>query len=375
MRAQLTSRAGGFLRFLWTVGPLAALVVVAAEVASTGGAFLHESVVTDLIELLFVISLYIFVGNSGIFSFGHVAFASIGAYAAGIFAIPVATKAELFSSMPPELAHRHAGALGATLIGGGVAATVGFLVSIPVMRLSGLAASLATFSLLIIVHVVAQNLNQVTNGQSAMTGVPQTTSRYDVIVWCFIAMVAAYAFQQSRWGLRLRASREDEVAARASGVGVYWERRIAWTLSTFFMGIAGGLYGQFLGTFSPDAFYLYISFLIVAMLVVGGTTSLAGAVIGSVFISAASELLRRVENGPDIGPVHIPVRPGVQAVGLALIMLLVLIFRPRGLTQGRELHLPVRWRAGRDSEPIPTGLGPASPGVTPASAQTDVVIK
>ena len=69
-------------------------------------------------------------------------------------------------------------------------------------------------------------------------------------------MVAVFLFQESRWGLRLRASREDEVAARASAIGVYTERRTAWILSAFIVGIGGALYGQLLGTFNADAFYL-----------------------------------------------------------------------------------------------------------------------
>jgi len=336
--AQLGRR---ILIFWWPVIALAAIVVAASSLSSTDGPFLQDTAVTDLVYLLFVLGLYVFAGNSGVFSFGHIAFAAIGAYAAGIFAIPVATKAQLFSSMPSALVHLHTSSLVATLIGGGVAAFAGLLTSIPLMRLNGLAASLATFALLIIVHVVAQNLNQVTNGQSAMTGVPTTTTKTEMIVWCLLGIAVAYLFQQSTWGLRLRASREDAVAARASGISVYFERRAAWILSTFYMGIGGALYGQFLGTFSPDAFYLDITFLIIAMLVIGGTTSLAGAVIGSVFVSVASELLRRLELGPHIGPLHIPGRPGVQAVGLALIMLLTLLLRPGGIAGGREIHWPL----------------------------------
>jgi branched-chain amino acid transport system permease protein len=349
--------------FLWPVVPLAVIVVAAASLASTDGPFLHDTAVTDLVYLLFVLGLYVFVGNSGVFSFGHIAFAAIGAYAAGIFAIPVETKAELFSSMPSALVHLHSSSLVATLIGGAVAALAGALTSIPLMRLNGLAASLATFALLIIVHVVAQNLNQVTNGQSAMTGVPMTTTKTQMIVWCLLGIVVAYLFQQSTWGLRLRASREDSVAARASGIGVYFERRVAWILSAFYMGVGGALYGQFLGTFSPDAFYLDITFLIIAMLVIGGMTSLAGAVIGSVFVSVASELLRRLEIGPHIGPLHIPARPGVQAVGLALIMLLTLILRPGGITGGREIPRPPN-RLLRSSKMTPahgSGVGRAAP--------------
>ena len=240
------------------------------------------------------------------------------------------------------------------------------------MRLGGLAASLATFALLIIVHVVAQNLNQVTNGQSGMAGVPITTTAAGVMVWCMIAIVAVYLFQESRFGLRLRASREDEVAARACGIGVINERRCAWILSAFIVGIGGALYGQFLGTFNADGFYTDISFLIVAMLVIGGRNSLLGAVIGSAFVSVTAEVLRRVETGPDIGFIDIPARPGLEAVGLGVAMVLVLILRPQGLTGGRELSWPFT-RAIREGLALSQPLGPPDlprPVTSPAGKDT-----
>jgi branched-chain amino acid transport system permease protein len=320
--------------------PPAALVVVLTALASTGGTVINDVLRTGLINLLFVVGLYCFVGTSGVFSFSHIGFAAIGAYTAGILAIPVETKHQLFSSMPGFLLDLHSGLLVATIVGGLVTAAIGAVVSIPLMRLGGLAASLATFALLIIIHVVAQNLNQVTNGQSGLTGVPSTITQWQVMAWCLIAIVIAFLFQESRWGLRLRASREEEVAARASGIGVFNERRIAWTVSCFFAGIGGALYGQFLGTFNADAFYLDISFIIVAMLVVGGRNSLAGAVVGSIFITVVQELLRRLEDGPQIAFIDIPARPGLGATGLALIMLLVLILRPSGLMGGREVLWP-----------------------------------
>ena len=128
------------------------------------------------------------------------------------------------------------------------------------MRLSGLAASLATFALLIIVHVVAQNLDEVTNGavghdRRSLT----TTSREAALVWALIAMVGASSLSRVALGLRLRASREDEVAARASGVGVYTERRAAWILSAFIMGIGGALYGQCWARSTPSAFYFNLT--------------------------------------------------------------------------------------------------------------------
>ena len=92
-----------------------------------------------------------------------------------------------------------------------------------------------------------------------------------------------------------------------------------------------------------------MTFLTIAMLVVGGMKSLSGAVIGTVFISAVAEALRRVEAGFHVGSILIQARSGLQEVGLGLLMLAVLIWRPKGLTGGRELALPRRLRLSRSA--------------------------
>lgn len=339
------------LRWAWPLlVPAAGVIAITLIVHNLGGELLDRVLTIALINLVLVVGLYIFVGNSGVFSFGHVAFAAIGAYTAGILVVPpksgdgVSGKDILLSGLPDFLRNAHASPLVATLIGGLVAALFAALVSLPLMRLSGIAASIATFALLLIVNVVASNWQAFTNGTAGIAGVPTTTTAPVALVWVLVSLAGAFLFQQTRYCLRLRASREDEVAARGAGVGIYWERRYAFVLSAFVVGVGGALYGQFLGAFSPGAFYLQLTFVTVAMLVIGGSTSLAGAAFGTVFVATVSEVLRRTEEG-----VHIST---LSQIGLALIMLLVLTLRPGGLTGGREIPLPRRsQRAGAGAEP------------------------
>jgi branched-chain amino acid transport system permease protein len=319
--------------------PLALLVVAATALASLGGAAQDQILLTALINLLFVVALYSFVGLSGVLSFGHMSFGAIGAYTAAILVIPADVKESLFFGMPRVLVDAHASPTVSVLVGGAVAAVFALAVGVPLLRLSGLTASLATFALLLIVNTVATNWQSVTGGASGVSAVPTTTSTVEVLVWVLVAMAAAWVLQESSWGLRLRASREDEVAARGAGISIVTARTIAWVVSAFFTGAAGALYGEFLGSFNATAFYLGITFVILAMLVVGGLTSLTGAVVGSVALSVVSELLRHVEGGLDLGSLHVPGRPGLSQLGLALIMILILVLRPRGLTGGRELRL------------------------------------
>ena len=334
-----------------TVWPVAALLALACVVTLVawilGPDSLDRVVVGMVINLILVVGLYTFVGLSGVFSFGHAAFMAIGAYTAAILTIPPETKPFVLPDLPGFLGDLHLDPFPATLAAGALAALVGLVLAVPLARLSGLTAGLATFAVLVIVNVVAKNWQQLTHGTAGVSGIPTATTVWGALAWALVATAAVWALQRSRIGLRLRASREQEAAARSIGIGVARERAIAFVVSAFFAGVAGALLAMFIGSANPDAFFLDITFLMVAMLVVGGTTSLAGAVIGTIVISAAAEILRRVEGGIDLGVVELPSRPGLREVGLALLMLAILILRPDGITGGREL----RWTAGRGSRP------------------------
>src|SRR6202011_5459655 len=102
---------------------------------------------------------------------------------------------------------------------------------------SGLSAGLATFAVLITVNVVISQWDSVTRGAQGLQGVPTDTGMYGTLVWALITMAAAFAFQKTRFALRLRASREDEVAANSIGVNVAMERSIAFAISAFFVGV------------------------------------------------------------------------------------------------------------------------------------------
>jgi branched-chain amino acid transport system permease protein len=336
-----------WLREVYSLATLILLVVAVTLLASLGSAVLRNVLVNMLIMLILVVGLYVFVGNTGVFSFGHIGFMAIGAYTAGMVRIPRPTKAALLQ-LPDVLERAHVGALQATLLGGALAAVVAAVVALPIMRLGGLTAGLATFAVLNIINVVAANLDQFTGGSTGMAGVPTSTTVTSALIWSLVAIAIAWLFQQTRLCLRIRASREDEPAARALGIKVVPDRAVAFVLSAFICGLAGGLYAQLSGSFGPDAFFLATTFTVVAMLVVGGRYSLSGAVVGTLFIATISEGLRRIEGGVHIGSVHIPARPGLQELGLALALLLTLLLRPRGITGGNEVSL-TRLRKPRTS--------------------------
>ena len=326
----------------WAWTPIATcLAVVAIVLASTtGSSVLQQIVTTSEIYLIVVVGLYIFVGNSGVLSFGHLGFMAFGAYTSALLTIPVEQKHFLLPALPHFLASANLATVPAALIGGAVAMLAAFVVALPLMRLNGIAAGIGTFAFLIIVYVVVNNWNAVTRGEQTMLGVPLDTTMTGVMWWACSAIIVAYLFQESRVGLRLRATREDEPAARAIGIGVFRERTLAFALSAFWVGVGGALYGHLLGAFSAQAFYLPLTFLTFAMLVIGGINSLTGAVVGTIAVSTVTQLLLRVERGVTLFSVHFTAPNGTEQIVLAIFMLAILILRPAGITGGRELRWP-----------------------------------
>lgn len=338
-----------------TVLGLVVIVVALSMLASLGPESLDRVVIVMLINLILVVGTYTFVGMSGVFSFGHIGFAACGGYTAAILVIPPEKKPVLFPDMFGSLQSIHVSSLPAVLVGGAVAAIAAGVLAVPLMRLTGLAAGISTFALLVIVSVVAKNWTAVTNGAHGLSGIPVSTGISHVLAFAVVCICVVYAFQISRLGLRLRASREDEIAARGSGVHVERERGIAFCLSAFVVGVGGGLYALLLGTIQPDLYFLSLTFLTLAMLVIGGTRSLSGAVVGTLALSIVAEGLRQLEKGFSVEGTTIKAPLGLREVGIGLIMLAILIWKPGGLIGSHELTF--RRRSGVRGEPRNLGLG------------------
>ncbi|KQT62932.1 MULTISPECIES: branched-chain amino acid ABC transporter permease [unclassified Aureimonas] len=328
-----------FFPVLALVVPLAGLTYLVDILGMAGSA----RVATEaLIRLVFAVGLYIFAGNSGIVSFGHMSFVAIAAYATTWQTCCAMLKPITMSGLPPFLKEQTYSLLTAGLTSVALAGGVAFISGLVLMRLASLSASIATLALLFIVNTVYSNWVSVTMGNSTIVGLPVYVSLYVALLAAIGAIVVAFLFQTSRWGLMLRATREDEVAARAAGISLYWPRLIAFTLSGFVAGFAGVLFAHFTGTVSIGSFFLSHTFLIVAMIVVGGMRSLAGTVVGVTLLSFVIDIFRRAEAGFSLGSFDVAIPPGSQEMILALSMLLILVFRKDGIMGGKEIQWPRR---------------------------------
>lgn len=330
-------------------GPVG-LVVAAALVGSTVSRSNEIYFINALIAVAIVVALYTFIGTSGVLSFGHISFVAVGAWAAGVLSVPQEEKPALMPYLFDFLQTTTVGNVESLVIAAAVGGAFALVVGLPLMRLSGLAAGIATFAVLEITNNVLRYWEKIGPGLTTFSSVPETTGMLQATVGALVVVGAAFAYQRSRFGRQLRAAREDPAAARAVGISIYRQRLGAFVLSGALAGLAGGLYVHFL-PINADVVYLDLTFITLAMLVIGGVTSLWGAVVGALAVSALDSVLANAENGIDVLGTTVDLRPGTRIVVVSALMALVLILRPGGLTGGREFSLSrLRRRRGRLQE-------------------------
>ena len=325
--------------FLPSIGLIAILVAVALIVHLTGYGELEGILTEALIYMVMVVALSIFVSNSGVISFGHVTFALIGAYASAWQTCCTGIRGVFMPDLPDFLMQANVPVFAASVIGALIATAVALIAGLIIMRLGSIAASIALLSLLFVFKTIYENWSGMTAGQSSVVGLPLYVDLWVALVWVAVTIVAAQIYMKSAHGLRLRAAREDEVAARAAGIVVWRERLIAFVISAFFFAIGGILFGHFLGTLAVSIFWLHMTFLTLAMLVVGGLRSLTGAIVGTLAIAAIRGFLRALEQGIHIGATNLQIPQGMQEITLAVVLMLILVYRPQGIVGDREVGL------------------------------------
>jgi branched-chain amino acid transport system permease protein len=337
-------------RPLQTAAVLILVLLAIALLATLTPPAMQRTIVEGMIKLVVVVGLFVFVGNSGVFSFGHVAFMAIGGYMSAILTLTPARK-ETLLDLPGFLETLQLPWPEALLVVVVAVGLLALLIGWPLCRLRGIALPMATFAVLIITYVVASNLKEVTGGRQALVGLPRYTGLWVAFGGAALAILAASIYGMTRHSLLLRCSRENEVAAAATGIDLERERLIAFVLSAMIVAAGGVLFSHFIGTITANTFYLDLTFVTLTMLVAGGMRSLTGAFVGVALVSVVSEVFRGIERGFTIGDTTVAAPPGLQEIALAAILLAILVRRPAGLLGDFEIGLPRR-RASGAAEPV-----------------------
>lgn len=372
-------------------GPLAALLLVAAIV---GLEFGFETILGDaawrqlalyaMVNVIAALSLNVINGMAGQFSIGHAGFVGIGAYTGAVIASSLHQKigatdvlfGNSFLVMP------------AVIIGSGLmAALFGLLVGLPSLRLRGDYLAIVTLGFAEIFRLViatAQTggtadgtiarLLASLGGQNGYagaddTGVPQYAGPFWIFGAVALSIVIAWRLKFSGWGRALRALREDEIASAAVGVDPTRYKVTSFVISAAGAGLAGGLLSSMRDgnpTVQPDQFTFNYSFDAITMVILGGSGSVSGAIVGGVFVTFTVKLIEQLQGLESIQALK-AVYPALDLNALRMVMysailIGLMILRPEGLFGERELSF-----RGRKKQPDPS---PAKdePGAVSGSA-------
>ncbi|MGH6760927.1 MAG: branched-chain amino acid ABC transporter permease [Phyllobacterium sp.] len=316
---------------------MAALAVLAATAGFSD--YLLTLLAILFINIALAVSLNITNGLTGLFSLGHPAFMTIGAYVAAILTYPASRKAFMLPDLPAFLADTQFTLLPAVIMAGLVAGIMGFLVGLPVLRLRGHYLAVATLGLIVIVQGLATNWSGLTRGGSGLNGIPRLTG----IWWSFgimaLAIIVTWRIKFSSLGRAMMATRENALAAECAGVNTFRIRMFAFVAGAVLAAMAGALMAHLISVVTPKTYSISLAFNLVVMVVIGGSGSISGAILAAVGITVLSEAVRPMEEAIGLY--------GLSQVIVALALILVLFFRPQGLFGSGEPELVRKIFAGR----------------------------
>lgn len=276
-----------------------------------------------LINAALAVSLTVSNGLSGLFSLGHPAFMTIGAYCAAILTFPAARKSTMLSDLPEWLAAIEWPMLPAVGAAGLLAGLLALGVGYAVLRLKGHYLAVATLGLIIVVQGLALNWDGITRGGSGLSGLPRHVDIWWAYIFLVIVAALAWRIKYSSLGRAMMAVRENELAAECIGINAARLKILAFTLGAMIAGVGGALMAHLISVITPGTFSIVLAFNLVAMVVIGGAGSITGAILAASGIALVSESLRSVEEAVNLY--------GLSQVVVALCLIAVLYVRPSGL--------------------------------------------
>ncbi|MDO9516109.1 MAG: branched-chain amino acid ABC transporter permease [Syntrophales bacterium] len=319
----------------WTVALLAVLFTIPLYTESYY-IYLFNLI---MVHVILAVGLNILVGSTGQMALGHAGFFAIGAYGTVLL-----------------MTQLHIPFFLAIILASFIAAFFGFILGLPALRLEGPYLAIATLSFgRAIMHVIGQW--DIFGGRTGLSappldiGIPQmgiswvlesdVSKYYLILVVAVLMVVGALNILKTRVGRAFVAIRDSDIAAEVIGVNLTMYKTLAFAVSAFYAGIAGGLFGFVLGFFDPFTFNLLLSIVFLVMVVVGGLGSVMGSITGAVLITYLQyDLLKNVGEVPYLGDVvtsfserwlTVAGLDNFGSVALGLIMIGIVVFEPLGI--------------------------------------------
>jgi branched-chain amino acid transport system permease protein len=335
-----------------SIAALAAFVILLLVVDLFVDSFSRRVFNLCAIYIVLALSLNLLNGFTGLFSLGHAGFMAVGAYVCALLTMTPVQKDMNFFLTPivPILHNLTIPFIPALIIAGLVAALISLIIGLPVLRLRDDYLAIATLGFAEIIRVLITNFQPVTNGAQGLKGLPQYSTTW--VVWGCAAAATLFMvlLMRSSYGRAIKAVRDDEIAAESMGVNVFRVKVVSFTTSSFMAGVGGALLGHMITTIDPKMFIFTLTYNILLIVVLGGVGSISGSIIGAVVVTIGMELLRFLDEPMDLVIFHTSGLPGLRMVVFSILLMVVVIFRQRGLMGNRELSWEMFFDLGRKAK-------------------------
>jgi len=298
---------------LWLIAAIAVAAVFSWFSDRLDPYFLRV-IMTIGINITLAVSLNLVNGYTGQFSLGHAGFMCVGAYTSATITMFVVPK--LVGIAAPNTALGSAAFVVALLIAGIAAALSGLLVGAPSLRLKGDYLAIVTLGFGEIIRIIFLNISTV-GGARGLPGIPTYTNSFWIFAIAFVTIYVVLAMVHSSYGRGFIAVHDDEIAAEAMGINSTKYKIIAFAVSAFFAGIAGGLYAHFKTFISPNGFDFMRSIEIVVMVILGGMGNTIGVIAAAILLTVLPEVLRPVQD--------------YRMIIYSFLLIVLMLTRPQGL--------------------------------------------
>ncbi len=297
----------------------------------------------SVIYALIAVSMNLLNGFTGLFSLGQAGFMVIGAYTYAMLTIPVNMRAMVYQYYDGGVIQFALPAVIGIVAAGVVASIFAYLVGLPVLRLKSDYLAIATlgFAEIIRAFIQYEGLGPLTNGSNLLRRFPTFTGIVYPFAAVAICILIIVLLIHSTYGRALKAIRDDETAAEAMGINLYFHKQLSFVTSSFFAGVAGALLAMYQGSIQAATFKSSMTYEILLIVVIGGMGSVSGSVLASFLFVASSEWwLRFLDNEMFIGAFKMPLlRSGFRMVVFSVIIMAVVLFYRRGIMGDREFNL------------------------------------
>jgi branched-chain amino acid transport system permease protein len=318
-------------QWLFWIGALVVLGILQSTLRDLIGPYNYQIVVLTGINIILAVSLNLINGFTGQFSIGHAGFYAVGAYTSASLVYYAGDSIRAALSFIPLMGQNIVLLLLGISAAAAVSALAGVAVGIPSLRLRGDYLAIVTLGFGEIIRVLILNIESI-GGSRGFSGIPQLSNFFWVYLFVLLTIVTVRNIVNSSYGRAFISIRDDEIAAEAMGVDTTRFKVLSFVISSMFAGIAGALFGHYTMYLHPNSFLFTTSFYIIIMIVVGGLGSIEGSIVGAIIITVALEVFRQ------FGPFRL--------VNFAILLVLIMIYRPQGLlgnwTLARVRRKPAR---------------------------------